>query len=152
MLQNLLADRFSLLLRRDTKEAAAYNLVVVNAAKLKLSEDQTGVVRATTPDREALTFFVASSSMAMYADLLQSQLGRVVVDKTGLKGLYDFDLPFPELNAEPPATAEGRRQSSDRFADLLPSKVQEELGLKLEPVKTSAEVLVIERVAKPTAN
>jgi uncharacterized protein (TIGR03435 family) len=67
---------------------------------------------------------------------------RVVVDRTGLIGFFDFDLSWTP-NLSPGATT--RDDSLSLFTAL-----EEQLGLKLEPIKGAVEVLVIDHVEKPT--
>ena len=69
---------------------------------------------------------------------------RVVVDRTGLIGFFDFDLSWTP-NLAPGATT--RDDSGSLFTAL-----EEQLGLKLEPIRGSVEVLVIDHVEKPTPN
>jgi uncharacterized protein (TIGR03435 family) len=84
-----------------------------------------------------------SISMPILTQSLQAQVDRPVVDKTGLKGLFDvrvpveFEVPTPGVPPAPPNTN---------------SQVLEELGLKLESGRGQVEVLVIERAEKPSVN
>jgi uncharacterized protein (TIGR03435 family) len=74
-------------------------------------------------------------SVADLASQLSRQLGTPVVDKTGLKGNYDFALNWTE---------------SPNQASLL-TAVQQQLGLKLDPQQGPTEVLVIDHIEKPAA-
>jgi uncharacterized protein (TIGR03435 family) len=102
-------------------------------------------------------------------NMLQQQLGRTVIDKTGLKGLFDFVLQFsPEGLSGPPALAgllppglgpgpaggAGPATGASVAADPVPSLFTaiQELGLRLESAKGPAEVLVVESAQKPTEN
>jgi uncharacterized protein (TIGR03435 family) len=67
--------------------------------------------------------------------------GRVIVDKTGLTGTFDMVLRF---NAD-------ANDTSSELPSLF-AAVQEQLGLKLDPQTLPADVLVIDRVEKPTEN
>jgi uncharacterized protein (TIGR03435 family) len=95
------------------------------------------------------------------------QLGRKVLDQTGLDGLYDFELTFSSEGLDSPfgrgfplpppgaAGAAGAGTTSQPIAsDPLPSLFTaiQELGLKLESTKRPVEVLVVDSVEKPTAN
>jgi uncharacterized protein (TIGR03435 family) len=96
--------------------------------------------------------------------LLQNQLGRTIVDRTGLEGLYDFELTFSQeglnspfgrgLPLPPPPGGAPAGTPAVTAADPAPSLLSaiQELGLKLEPSKGSVEVLVIDSVEKPTEN
>ena len=80
-------------------------------------------------------------------NLLQGFARRPVVDKTGLKGLFDFRLQFVmEASATPAIPA------SEPGAPSFFTAVQEQLGLKLESAKSAVEVLVIDFAQKPSAN
>ena len=69
---------------------------------------------------------------------------RVVVDRTGLIGFFDFELTWTP-NLQPGATT--RSDSPSLFTAL-----EEQLGLKLEPIKGAADVLVIDHIERPTPN
>ena len=69
---------------------------------------------------------------------------RVVVDRTGLIGFFDFELTWAP-NLPPGATT--RSDSPSLFTAL-----EEQLGLKLEPIKGPVDVLVIDHIEKPTPN
>jgi uncharacterized protein (TIGR03435 family) len=81
-------------------------------------------------------------------------LDRPVVDQTGLTGKFDFVLKwtpdesqFGGLGARPPGAADDPAAPPDLFTAM-----QQELGLKLEATKAQTEVLVIDKVEKPSAN
>ncbi len=75
-------------------------------------------------------------------DILSS-VDRPVVDQTGLKGRYDFKLQW--------TTDEARDPPPDAPPGLF-TAIQEQIGLKLEPVKAPADVLVIDKVERPGGN
>jgi uncharacterized protein (TIGR03435 family) len=82
------------------------------------------------------------------ARALSDATGRVVIDRTGLHGYYDYTLAWtPDIDpaAEPKADEQGGGVS-------LFTAVQEQLGLKLNAAKGPVEVLVIDRAEKPSAN
>ena len=166
MLQSLLENRFKLVLQRQMKEMPAFNLIVAETGKLKLSADQTpdALPQRGQNGRGAgavMSWPLSSAPITRLVMDLQQELGRPVVDKTGLKGLYDIFLQFPEMGALPtapppnatPAEIENQdRQIDDRFKELLPKKLEEVTGLRLEPAKAPIEVLVIKRAEGPTEN
>jgi uncharacterized protein (TIGR03435 family) len=97
--------------------------------------------------------------------MLQQQIGRPIVDKTDLKGLFDFTLQFgreglasPGFGGGPPPEAglglAGPGAAPSAAADPVPSLFTaiQELGLRLESAKGPIEVLVVDSVQKPTAN
>jgi uncharacterized protein (TIGR03435 family) len=175
MLQNLLADRFKLALHKETREMQIYSLNVArNGPKLKkatpdpppdandaadrasggfagkLAADgypapRPGMTIMSTPagPRARLS---NKEHMEWLAGMLSGQLGRPVIDATGLTGEYDISLYW--VPQRPDAIASDDPSGPDLIAAL-----QQQLGLKLEPKKGPIEVLVVDRVEKiPTAN
>jgi len=171
MLQNLLADRFRLVVKHEFREMSVYALTVATRGKMKLSPDETRPPPASFPvfpgtptpqvSRGQTLQLVQPSgevqlsghalSIADLAKELRSHAGRIVVDKTGLSEVFDVDLTFLRETAlsPPPST-----QSIPPLpgATSLRSALEEQLGLKLESVKMPIEVLIIESVARPTEN
>ncbi len=88
--------------------------------------------------------------MAALARSMSNQAGRIIVDKTGLTGGFDFDLEFtPDpaaAGAQPPAGP------TDANMPSLFTALEEQLGLKLLPQRGPVEMLVIDRVERPTEN
>jgi uncharacterized protein (TIGR03435 family) len=85
---------------------------------------------------------------------LAQQLGRPVVDRTGLKGLYDIKLQWtPELGQGPVAAGGPDTPSpADTSGPSIFTAIQEQLGLRLESSKGLVEVIVIDSVQKPSEN
>jgi uncharacterized protein (TIGR03435 family) len=75
--------------------------------------------------------------------LLQGNMGRPVIDKTGLKGLFDFHLQFAR---------EASSANPDVLGPSIFTAVEEQLGLKLEAARGSVEVVVIDHVERPSEN
>jgi uncharacterized protein (TIGR03435 family) len=90
------------------------------------------------------------------AEILANQLGRPVLDQTGLTGLYDYTLQFsPEgLAGGPAATTPASDPALDKEdAPSVFTAVQEQLGLRLQQKNGPVDVLVIDHVEKtPTEN
>ena len=152
MLQALLADRFQLKFRRDTREMPIYVVTVAKGGhKMKpRTEGDGGEPRRmlfngpNVPGRDV--------SVAMLAEGLQKLvLDRPIVDKTGLTGNFDFELHWrPE-----PSQFGGRGGQLAAVNEDKPdifTAMQEQLGLKLEPTKGPADVIVVERAEKPSEN
>jgi uncharacterized protein (TIGR03435 family) len=102
---------------------------------------------------------VSGRTIAQFATTLSEWVGRPVIDKTGLTGLYDFTLRFaPEgIRASGPMGptlsllgAQGPAPPIDPDAPSLAAALQEQLGLKLESARGRVEVVVIDRLEKPT--
>ena len=147
MLQRLLAERFKLELRRETREQSIYALGVKDAAKLasklKLTEPgaRTGHnVSTTGAGATSNRIALLGMTMPSLAVELSQQLQRVVVDETGLAGGYtgEFDATRDGTETNPFEVA---------WAPAL-----SEIGLTLDSRKGPVEFLVIERAELPTEN
>jgi bla regulator protein blaR1 len=95
--------------------------------------------------------------------MMQQQVGRPVIDKTELKGLYDFVLRFSPEGLNSPLTQQSApplpggappAAGAAPATEPLPSifTALQEVGLRLESTKGPVDVLVIDSVQKPTAN
>ncbi len=160
MLQSLLADRFQLAVHRQTREVPVYALTVGKGGpKLHPSDlsqreapSPRNPFRAGGSEPRSGRLIFNNESMPDFAWALSRMAGigdRVVVDDTGLKGNYDFELTF-EPNRAPPPGSEVRDPAS-RLDDVL-SAIREQLGLKLESKKAPIEFLVIDHVQPPSEN
>jgi uncharacterized protein (TIGR03435 family) len=92
-------------------------------------------------------------TIANLARQIESVAGRPVVDRTGLTGLYDYDLEYSlqrPLTTAPAAAASGQATVAAPIDDgpTVFDAVQQ-LGLKLESTRGPVEYLVIDRVEKP---
>ncbi|QEE30373.1 TIGR03435 family protein [Terriglobus albidus] len=132
-LQRLLQERFGLKVHRETREVPGYALVVAKGgSKLPITGepgDEKGyVLRDAVQNR--------SASMATLAGMLTIPVGRPVVDETGLTGNYVISLKFAPMD------------TNDSGLPSLPSAMEEQLGLKLEPKKIRREILVVDAANK----
>ena len=88
-----------------------------------------------------------SIAMPEFARSLAQVLRRPVVDETGLAGEFDLDVLFtPDVVTGP----QGPAPASD--APSLPTALQDDLGLKLDPRRGPVDVLVVEKIERPTEN
>jgi uncharacterized protein (TIGR03435 family) len=137
-LQALLAERFQLAVHRETKTMPAYVLVVAKSGfKLKETKDD-GRGMDMSANHGKLTFHKVS--MESFARNLAGNLNSPVVDMTGIKGVFDLTLEWAQDEAEPGS------------GPSIFSALQEQLGLKLETQKAPVEMLVIDRIEKPSEN
>jgi uncharacterized protein (TIGR03435 family) len=93
--------------------------------------------------------------MAMLANGLSAQVGRSVVDKTELKGRYDFTLQWtPDPGQSSPGDASLKPPGSTPPPDgpSIFTAVQEQLGLRLESIKAPADIIVIDSAERPSEN
>jgi uncharacterized protein (TIGR03435 family) len=159
LLQALLADRFKLVVHRETRDVAMYLLVIdAKGSKLKAS---TGVASPGQPRLTGGTSDLSSFVTGQHATMLDLvnnlsiRIGRPVADRTGLKGKFDFQLEWkPDENqlSRMPVYMASTRADEPGGVTLF-NAVKEQLGLKLEAQKGPGEVLVIDRVARvPTDN
>lgn len=150
MLENLLQERFALQIHRETEQIPAYILSVAKGGPKFKAREQDG---QTNVQITGNSIRVEQGGLARMTQLLSAALGRPVVDRTGLNGLYDLslqwdDAPIPDggvLGRDVPA-APGTDHGS------IFSAIQEQLGLRLEPQRTPVEVIVIDRIERPSAN
>lgn len=142
MMQSLLADRFQLTARRETRTVPVYALVV-DKGRQKFREsgsDATGIMRMS---RGTLT--ASGGTMDQLVNFFSNSNGvdRPIVDRTGLAGHYDFALQWSVL---------GAGDASNASAPSVFTALQEQLGLKLEPQSAPMEFLVIDHAEMPTSN
>jgi uncharacterized protein (TIGR03435 family) len=146
MLQTLLADRFQLRFHREARELPVYTLIAARSGpKLHKAEPDSN----TSMKGENGGFVFRGTSMPQFAEDLAtlSQVDRPVLDRTGIPGVFDFNLKFGESNDEMK-----RALIAGDGASIF-TLIQEQLGLKLEARKGPVEMLVIDRVERdPTEN
>lgn len=139
LLRAALAERFQLKAHFETRERPVYDLVIAKGGS-KLKESSTsdsGVLRRSNEDWEGQSYPIDGLAFN-----LSGELGRIVVDKTGLAGKYNFTLHF---------APDDQQQSPDAGPTLL-TALEEQLGLKLVPAKGPVDVIVIDHVERPTEN
>jgi len=162
MLQTLLEDRFKLVIRHETKDVPVYALTIgKDVPKLHesnpLESEDAGPrtpARAGGTELRSGQLIFKNESMSDFAWALSRMAGigdRVVVDETGLKGNYDFELTFRrDLGTQPgPGVHKPVTPSED---PSIFSALREQLGLKLESKKTPVEFLIIDHVEEPSEN
>jgi uncharacterized protein (TIGR03435 family) len=161
MMQNLLAERFALKLHRETKDGPVYALVHARADKQLAKQvtpstlDCAALMRGRTgPSPQCRlsaglgTVSGRDVSFGQLAQLLSGQVQRLVIDKTGLPGVYSWDLQFAPDQMPAPETVAPAVIDPDRPS--LFTALPEQLGLKLEPQRAPMEMLVIDSVKGPT--
>jgi uncharacterized protein (TIGR03435 family) len=170
MLQSVLEDRFKLVLRREVKEMQVYVLTVAKGGH-KLTPWKEGEFAADgqrstymiynprelpyspKPDygRQRVSFFYgARATTGWLAGSLSYFAKRLVVDRTGLTGDYNYQLVFAPLY--PPGPGDNVGDTPIMTSPTLFSALEQELGLELKPSTEKVEVFVIERLERPTDN
>ena len=175
-LQSLLAERFALKAHSEKRDHPIYALVLARADRslgprlrrsrftpAQIQEQEARLLRESpatfTPLECGLTsgrrLGDCGSTMALLASRFPMYVGRMVVDRTGLTGAYEYDLRFGDA-AVPGAGPGGGfpfpTQSPDPDAPPLFTALQEQLGLRLVPQTGPVDVLVIDHVEPPKPN
>jgi uncharacterized protein (TIGR03435 family) len=162
MIRSLLEERFQLRSHSEMRELPVYVLSVgKDGSKLKTAIEGAPGLEGMSPGSTRTDGSNGKAQMVGTAVpmrtlvvLLSQQLQRPVIDKTNLTGTFDFALKWfgapnpaavftagPEI--PPPAESDG---------PSIFAAVQEQLGLKLDSAKGPAEVLIIDRVERPSEN
>ena len=149
MLRSLLADRFRLAAQYETREMPIYTLVLARSdGRLgpQLRRSSIDCATAKPPcggSGGPGTMSGRGMAISAFPDALSGQVQRLVVDRTGLTGLWDLELTFAPEGAPTAGATPDTRPS-------VFTALQEQLGLKLEPATGPVEVLVIDRVERPS--
>ena len=139
MLRTLLEDRFKLAVHRDSKDMPGYALMAVKSG-FKLKPVEPGGSSTNDEGGKVRTLKATKTSMSALADLLTRYLGDMVVDRTAIEGVYDFELRWTtdeNLNAA----------DVDQPPSLL-TALQETLGLRLQPQKVPVPIVVVDHVER----
>lgn len=143
MLQSLLVDRCQLKFHRETREMPVYDLVIARGG-LKMKEAAADEINAGESMSSSNMTANAQSTESIVA-AFSGEVGRLIVDKTGLEGKkFDFEVKW---------TPENVRAAADTEAGpSIFTALEEELGLKLVPSKEPLDVLVIDHIERPSPN
>jgi uncharacterized protein (TIGR03435 family) len=170
MVQALLAERFDLKLHFEQRERPVLAMVLANPGKPgpKLTPHEQGQSCDEKPKPETYPkecyaysalrikdglFLLGSraASMDLIADFLgdmagrSGEIGRRVVDRTGLTGLWDFKLEAA-WPAQPPP------QDAVPEGPTMLEAIREQLGIDLKPARTLVSEPVVDHVGRPTGN
>jgi len=149
-LQKLLADRFQLVIHRETRELPIYALVVAKGG-VKMQPNTTPSTNGTTMTRGRAMYRGTRASLAQITESLAAITGRPVHDETGLTGFYDAKLDWtPDMVAGAPDAPDKPVETA--AGPTLLTAVQEQLGLKLEAKKGPVEIVAVDHAERPTEN
>jgi len=153
-MQKLLADRFQLTFHHDKKELPVYAISVAKGGPKLAKSESGGNLPGFGLGRGNLN--IRNSTITEFAGMMQAQiLEQPVVDQTGLTDRFNFTVRFtpdPSMfggrGGGPPQPA---ADNGDAPPDLF-AAFQQQLGLKLESTKAPVDVLVIDKVGRPSEN
>jgi uncharacterized protein (TIGR03435 family) len=175
MMQSLLADRFKLVLHRETREGPVFALVLAKPGNIgpNLHVDSSGSkacggytlspsarsadgmpsacdVFLTLIDADRAQTSARNVTMEMIAGALpfpgMGSFDRPVVDRTGLGGTFDFTINFA------PEGTPGATIQTDTSASSPIEALRDQLGLKLDSSTGTTETLFIDRIEEPSPN
>ena len=141
MLRTLLTERFKLVFHRKIEEATVYTLVVAKSGS-KLQDARGGQRNQMSQTRPGHLTFSGFAVPQGLTNVLTGYLGVAVLDETGLSGTYNFSLEFADPRDPRPGQV-------DALPDLI-TAVREQLGLELRPTKRWFQVIVIDRIERPS--
>jgi uncharacterized protein (TIGR03435 family) len=156
-LQRLLADRFRLRVHSDVREQAVYALAKAGpgvGSGLKSRDCGVPGIGGLACGRgvaaaDGGVLRLGGIPIARLTRFLGGVLGRVVIDETGLTGLFDVDLQWrPDIGLSPDLTETAKQRIEGRPA--LPAALLEQLGLELRSRRAPVNILVVESIAQPT--
>jgi uncharacterized protein (TIGR03435 family) len=144
MIRSLLADRFQLMIHREPRQISGYALLVTKKGPRmeRAKPEQTG----SHADSNDTHLTAKNVTMEVLANHLSRDIGKLVVDETGLTGGFNFELEWM------PERLESKSDSTSDDRTSIFTALQEQLGLKLESAKVSALALVVDRAEKPEGN
>jgi uncharacterized protein (TIGR03435 family) len=146
MLQNLLMERFQLMVHQEPRQISGYELVLARQPpKMAVSQLSDAGSDITTHNAHLTAKYV---TMEQFARRLSRDrdIAKPVADRTGLKDKFDFDLVWA------PAQISSRADEPSDDHPSIFTALQEQLGLKLVPARISTLVVVIDRAERPDAN
>ncbi|HWF08149.1 MAG TPA: TIGR03435 family protein [Bryobacteraceae bacterium] len=141
MLQSLLAERFHLAFHKDSRQMQAFGLTVDRSGP-KFRESQG--VESRVELRSKLNRSWTRTTIAGFANTLADAMQAPVLDQTGLAGNYDI-----ALDLTPYMSRTGERPD---IAAMMVTALREELGLRLVSLRAPFEVIVIDRLERPSSN
>jgi uncharacterized protein (TIGR03435 family) len=152
MLQQVLVDRFHLVAHRETREMPVYVLnIAKGGAKLKPSEPAAEPKKPSVMAGES-TIDAHDSPLSLLATILSNQLRLKVIDNTGLAGNFEIRMNWtPDQFTSPRGSATLPTADADSGPSIF-TALEQQLGLKLNSAKGPVEVVVIDRIEKPSEN
>jgi uncharacterized protein (TIGR03435 family) len=145
MLQPVLIDRFHLIAHHETRQIPVFFLTASKqGAHLEVQANVTKNSGCMFHMPNIHTLSAENCTVDSLIQVLRPAAGRIVLDHTGLIGIYDFSLHWTPDNTPVDSPAAG--------GPSIFTAVQEQLGLKLEPATVPLDILVIDSAQKPSPN
>lgn len=149
MMQTLLADRFKLALRRETKQLPLFEMVAGDRGPKLARVPPNGPVENANILVSRGRLLAPRITMPDLARVLSGQVGRTVEDRTGLKGAYSVRLNWTPRDSPPDLRdARSNQPPPDPNGQSLAIALKDQLGLRLEPRTGRVETVVIEHAEK----
>jgi uncharacterized protein (TIGR03435 family) len=156
MVQKLLTDRFALTFHRDIRDLSVYLLIVgKGGSKLAKSDGDPSSTADLTFGRigGVIRLPARNATIDDFTHVMQrNMVDRPIVDRTGLTGRFNFTLTFTPNEYQIAMVGGGLPPPGVNPPPELFTAIEQQLGLKLEPAKAPAKVLVIDHVERPSAN
>jgi uncharacterized protein (TIGR03435 family) len=153
MLQHLLAERFALRLHRSNARLPVYVLTLGKGGPKFKASRETATNLQVGPN----SISIQAGTIDRLTGVLATALGRPVLDRTGLTGVYDLsvqwdDAPVREGGLPGMVQSQGATNPSGGERGSIFTAVPDQLGLRLEAQRAGVEVLVIDHIERPSEN
>jgi uncharacterized protein (TIGR03435 family) len=152
MMRNLLEERFHLTLHRDTRQVAGYEVQLERSTPMlkpaasdsmpSVSVSMKVLPGATAP---SIHLTARAQPLSRLIRMIGEESGRPAEDKTGLTGIYDYELEFAAGGRGPDPD-----QSGDAGPDIIPA-VEKQLGLKVISKKVSLDYVIVDSIDRSPA-
>ena len=150
LVQSMLADRFKLKLHHVIRNAAGWELVVTRNGPKAMKHEPDGMAsRSSWSDLDHVEYDAVP--IAWLIQFLEGFENAPVIDKTGLKGKYDFKLEFAR-DSDMPLSPGNSLPATNGAEPSIFTALQEQLGLKLVRVTIPLDEIVIDHIEKPSPN
>jgi len=150
-LRSLLEDEFKLVTRIENRDGAILHLVAVKAGR-------TGPSLVVAQPQDAQLYPVGAkaggmrgrgATMADLAATLSNLQHRLVVDKTGFAGIYDFELDYAVERQRPPGVPADALPPRNDDAPALATALEQQLGVRFESARGPVPTLIIVSAQPP---
>jgi uncharacterized protein (TIGR03435 family) len=150
MLQNLLEERFALRVHRETQQRPAYVLTIAKGGPKLKAPEHPGSTNIRVAGN---SISLERGELSRMTQLLSGALGRPVVDRTGLNGIYDIQLHWDDA----PIPGGGvigldALAAPDTDRGSIFTAIEQQLGLRLVSERAPVEILVIDQIKKASEN